>query len=75
MPHSKCAYQRELVRRGCKQMRCFLWPQYLLRVRIECNDDRRAICLVRVFRRSGYHCLVPEVHPIEDADGEKEGAG
>jgi hypothetical protein len=74
MPHTKRADQSDLVRRGGKQMRCFVRPQYFFGVRIKGDYHRRTIYRPSVFRGSGDHCLMPEMDAIEDTNGEKERA-
>ena len=72
MSHAKGANQSDLVRRGRKQMRRFVRPQYFFRVRIKGDYDRGSIYRPRVLRRSGDDRLMAEMNTVEDADGEKE---
>jgi hypothetical protein len=74
MSHTKRANQSDLVRRSGKQMRRFVRPQYFFRVRIKGDYHRRSIYRPSVFRRSRNDCLMPEMDPVEDTDGEKERA-
>jgi hypothetical protein len=55
-------------------MRRFVRPQYFFRVRIKGDYHRRSIHRPSVFRRSRNDCLMPEMDPVEDTDGEKERA-
>jgi hypothetical protein len=74
MSHTKRANQSDLVWRSGEQMRRFVRPQYFFRVRIKGDYHRRSIHRPSVFRRSGNDCLMPEMDPVEDTDGEKERA-
>src|SRR4029453_2803486 len=75
MSHTKRANQSNLVRRGGKQMRRFVRPQYFFRVRIKGDYHRRSIHRPSVFRRSRNDCLMSKMNPVENAYGEKEGTG
>src|SRR5215216_4370174 len=72
MSDAKRANQGDLVRSGRKQVRRFFRAEYFFRVRIKCHYHRRSIYGPSVFRRSRNDCLMPEMHPIKDADREKE---
>jgi hypothetical protein len=74
MSHTKRANQSDLVWRSGEQMRRFVRPQYFFRVRIKGDYHRRSIFRPSVSRRSRNDCLMPEMDPVEDADGEKERA-
>ncbi len=75
MRHPEIANERDLVLRGGEQMRRFLRPQHLRRMRIEGDDDGRAAGFSRVARRSGNDRLMAEMNAVEDPDGEKERPG
>jgi hypothetical protein len=55
-------------------MRRFVRSQYFFRVRIEGDYHRRSSYRPSVFRRSRDDCLMSEMDPVEDTDGEKERA-
>src|SRR5207249_6033332 len=74
MPHTKRAYQSDLVGRGGQQVWRFVRPQYFLWVWIKRDYHRRTIRLASVFRRSGDHSLMTEMDTVEYPDGEKERA-
>ena len=74
MPHTEDPDQSDLVWRGGEQVWRFVGPQYFLRVRIKGDYHRRSIYRPSVFRRSRNDCLMPEMDPVEDTDGEKERA-
>src|SRR5438552_8785607 len=74
MSHTKRANQSDLVRRSGKQMGCFVRPQDFFRVRFKANYHGRSTYRPSVFRRSRNHCLMPEMDPVEDSNGEKKRA-
>jgi hypothetical protein len=53
----------------------FVGPQYFFRVRIKREYHRRSVDQPSVFRRSGNHCLMPEMDPVENAYREKKRTG
>src|SRR6516164_6425041 len=75
MSHTKGANQSDLVRGRCEQMWRFLGSQYFFRVRIKGNYHGCSIHSLSVSRRSGNHCLMPEMDPVENAYREKKRTG
>src|SRR6266481_6522373 len=72
MSHTQRANQSDLVWRSGEQMRRFVRPQYFFRVWIKGDYYRRSIHRPSMFRRSRNDCLMPEMDPVEDTDGEEE---
>ena len=71
MSDTERANERDLVLRGREQMRRRLRPQDFLRMRIECDDDRRSIRGMGVARGSGNDRLMAAMNAVEYADGQK----
>jgi hypothetical protein len=72
MPHAQIPNQSDLVCSRGEQVRRGLRPQYFFRVRIECDHDRRSSGQPGMFGGCRDHCLMSEMHAVENADGEKE---
>ena len=72
---TKRANHSDFVGRRGEQVRCFFRPQYFLGVGIKGDYHRRAIRRLSVLRRSRNDCLMSEMDPVEDTNGEKELAG
>ena len=74
MTDAELANQLDLMRRGSNQVWRVLRAQDFDRMRIVGKHDRRAMGGMCMPGRSGNHRLMPEMHAIENADGEEDGA-
>ncbi len=72
MLNAEGADEPQLVRGRGEQTRRTLGPQHFRRVRIEGHDHRRAARRMCIGAGPFDHRAVAAMHPIKDANGEKE---
>lgn len=72
---AEAADELELVQRGGEKARCLVGAEDADRVRVEGDGDGGAARQAGVVERAAEDGLVPEMHSIEDADGEEDRAG
>ena len=66
------ADEHDLVLRGREQVWRYMRPQDFVRMRVECDHDRRSIRGMRMARGGGDDRLMAAMNAVENADGQKK---